>query len=519
MSNFIKGIFIILVIGIVVFLSILLFNARDSGDERKIIIESDETEEYQSDLRVAVADLDTMNPILSNNRNIYEISKVIYEPLVALDMNYRIEYGLAERIEQKNDTQYIVYLKEAKWHDGSPVKSEDFHFTINMINSTTSIYKENIEKIASVKSINDSSFVITLKGPQKYFEYSLTFPVMKKISEKTFKDKNKIPMGSGIFKYKEMKNNTITYEIFTDYRDKEAVAKSNFKELYIYRFDTIGEVYNAFKSGNIDIINSVNNKYTEQIGTYGYNDLEYKYRDFHFLTFNTNKIDKNIRKVISLIIDKDTLVKELGNGVTQSAFPTDFGHWSYPQSYKLDYNLDEAKKLLKENNYELKNGKWIDKKNKKTLKYTILVNSDNNIQSKIGDKISKSLNKFGIETTVIKNDSDTYYSNVNKRDYDMVIIGRRNDFTPSLDMYFGENNYFNYNNKELRDLLKEAENEKDEKKFLEIYNKVYSIYLDDLPFIGICRNTRRIITSLGLHMDTLPNAYNMLYNIENWYRK
>ena len=519
MSNFIKIIFVILIIGIVVFLSVLLINSKDSGIENKTVISNDEDDEIQSDLRIAMADLDTLNPILSTNRNVYEFTKVIYEPLVSLDANYRKEYALAEKIEKRNETQYVVYLKDAKWHDGTKVKSEDFHFTIKMIQNNASIYKENIENIASIKTINDESFIITLKSPVKYFEYLLTFPVMKKIDEKNFQDKNKIPIGSGLFKLKEVKNNTISYEVFEEYRDKEVLENSKFKELYIYRYKTIGEVYNAFKSGNIDIINSLNDKYIDQIGTYGYIDVEYKYRDFHFLAFNTKKVDKNIRKAVSLVIDKEKLSKELGKGIVYSAFPTDFAHWTYPQPFKLDNNLEEAKKILQDNNYELKDGKWTDKKTKKTLKYSILVNSSNKVQSSIASKIAASLNKFGIETVITKQGKDTYYSVVQKRNYDMAIIGRRNDFTPSLDMYFANGNYFNYNNKELIALLEEAENINDEKEFLEIYNKVYNIYLEDLPFIGIGRNTRRLITSLGLHMETVPNSYNILQKIEKWYRK
>ncbi len=518
MSNFIKTIFIILIIGIVIFLSVIIFKNRENIDDRVKTGELSEEENYQDDLRLAVADFDTFNPILSKNRNIYEISKSIYEPLIELDMNYRKQYCLAEKIEQRNDTQYVVYLREAKWHDGTFIKSEDFHFTIKMINSTNSIYKENIEQIASVKSVTSSSFIITLKNPVKYFEYKLTFPVMKKIEEKTFKNKNTIPQGTGLFKYRDTKNNVVTFDLNEEYWNKDIVKQSKFKAIYVYKYGTIGEVYNAFKSGNIDIINCLNNRYTNQIGTYGYIDSEYKHRDFSFMAINTKKVNKNVRKAISLSLDKSKLVTELGKGITYSPFPTDFGHWSYPQVNKLEYNLTEAKKILTSNGYKLKNGKWTDSKNK-TLSYQILVNANNTTQLKTADKISKSLNKFGIETTVRKRYGNTYYAEIRKRNYDLAIVTRRNGFDPSIEAFLGNSNYSNYNHNEVKELLKQAESENDEEKFLEIYNKIYNIYLEDIPFIGLYRNTRRIITSLGLHMDSVPNSYNMLYNLSKWYRK
>lgn len=43
--------------------------------------------------------------------------------------------------------------------------------------------------------------------------------------------------------------------------------------------------------------------------------------------------------------------------------------------------------------------------------------------------------------------------------------------------------------------------------------------MEEIPFIGVSRNTNHLITSMGLLMDSVPNSYNMLYNIQNWYRK
>ena len=63
-------------------------------------------------------------------------------------------------------------------------------------------------------------------------------------------------------------------------------------------------------------------------------------------------------------------------------------------------------------------------------------------------------------------------------------------------MYFGDNNYFEYNHLELKEILNKLEEVVEEEKALELYNQIYNIYLEDLPFIGICRNTRHLITTL-----------------------
>ena len=62
----------------------------------------------QTELRLSIAELDTFNPLISNNRNVQEISKIVYEPLVTLDGNYKMEYCLAEEIAKVDDVNYVI---------------------------------------------------------------------------------------------------------------------------------------------------------------------------------------------------------------------------------------------------------------------------------------------------------------------------------------------------------------------------------------------------------------------------
>ena len=68
----------------------------------------------QKDLRFAIAELDTINPILSTNRNVHELTKIIFEPLVTLNEDYKAEYALAQEIVKENDTTYLVKLRQVQ---------------------------------------------------------------------------------------------------------------------------------------------------------------------------------------------------------------------------------------------------------------------------------------------------------------------------------------------------------------------------------------------------------------------
>lgn len=193
-SNFFKAIFVILIIAIVIFLAILLIKKEDNkkNDENNVV---EGNEEYQTDLRLAVADLDTFNPIISDNRNVYETSHAFYEPLISLDANYRKEYCLAENIKKISDKEYIVCLRDNVYFSNEQkLNSKDLQFTINTINKTNSIYTNNIEAIKKTQVIDDLQLKLILSRPVDYFEYKLTFPVMQLTNDKRFKDTKNYPI-------------------------------------------------------------------------------------------------------------------------------------------------------------------------------------------------------------------------------------------------------------------------------------------------------------------------------------
>ena len=82
-NNVIKYIFSVVVV--ILILGTMYFIVKNrSKNEDYTLDQTSTVNNIQTDLRFAIAEFDTINPILSNNRNVQEISKVIYEPLVNL---------------------------------------------------------------------------------------------------------------------------------------------------------------------------------------------------------------------------------------------------------------------------------------------------------------------------------------------------------------------------------------------------------------------------------------------------
>jgi len=101
-SNAFKYIFIVVIVilGIVTY-SIYKKDTKEK-ESKNVVQEVEETANVVKELRLAISGLDTINPIISQNRQVQEISKIIFDPLIALNENYEKEYATIVRYELTN---------------------------------------------------------------------------------------------------------------------------------------------------------------------------------------------------------------------------------------------------------------------------------------------------------------------------------------------------------------------------------------------------------------------------------
>ena len=251
-NNIFKYVFIILVIGLIGFGAYNMLK-NDTNSEEEIVDQTSTVNTIQTDLRLAVCNFDTINPILSNNRKIQEITKIIYEPLVTLNENYKIEYRLAKEIAKTDDVTYVIKLKDnIKWEDGTKVTSYDVKFTVDIIKFGGSpTYSSNLSEVQGLEIIDDNTLKINLYKKVDFFEYNLTFPIMcaDYYNDEDFRNSTKNPLSNGMFKISSVDSNLIKLEKNEKYWDS---SKSPMvKNINININNSAGELYNAFKNGEI----------------------------------------------------------------------------------------------------------------------------------------------------------------------------------------------------------------------------------------------------------------------------
>ena len=204
--NFFKILFILFIICII---SIAIYNSIPKEDNVDVVarqIQSDKNAVISNNLRIGIIEFDNFNPLLSNNKNVQDISRLIFEPLFTLTEDYKLEGVLAKECSKTGELSYVIKLNEdIKWQDGNKFDISDVIFTIDMLKKigTESVYYYNIKDITGLDEIDEYTLKIVLNEEIQYFEYNLIFPIIssKYYNEENFKleSKNLKPPGTGMF--------------------------------------------------------------------------------------------------------------------------------------------------------------------------------------------------------------------------------------------------------------------------------------------------------------------------------
>lgn len=487
----------------------------------------EEVVEEIKNLRFGISNFDTINPLLSNNKEVLNISKLIFEPLITIDENYKIQLCLAKEFSKTSDTSYVIKIdNNKKWHDGKSISAKDIQFTIDRLKEGRAIYSNNVEKVTSVEILDTNTVKINLSEEIPFFEYNLTFPIMPNdyYLGEDFNSSIKTPIGTGMFKISSIGPSNIILSKNEEWWKKDE-SNSKIETIEIKLYSEIGELYNSFKLGNIDIFTTSNINLEQYIGTIGYSKIEFKGREFDYLAFNCKDDilkNKEVRKALKYAIDKSNIVSSIYNNQYYiSDFPLDYGNYLYnKQTNTNEYNIEQAKNVLSNNGWDYRNNRWQKTENHRTsrLNLTLTVNSSNTNRVLVAENIKASLEQIGIKITINKVSDSNYKNILENKNYQMILTGVYNSYSPNVNSFLGENNLQNYSNEEMNSLIKEVKTITDNRLLKEKYKRIIEIYEEDIPFIGLYRNKISIVKSQNLAGEVVGNNYFSYYHLENWHR-
>lgn len=531
-NNKLKYIFFIFII-VIIIATFYIMNNQEKEKQNESVQDTANQEEIEIEqtLNIGIAGFDTMNPILSNNKYVQSISKIIYEPLININNNYELEECIASEWAKTSETTYVIKLKNnVKWANGERCTAEDVLYTIDKLKEITApnIYIYNVQYIVQAEIIDTYTIQITLSKEVPFFEYNLNFPIMSKsyFGEENFQDsvKTNLPLGTGKYSISNRQDSKIILSKNEDYWNKED-DELQIQTIKINLYESVGEMYNDFKLGKLDLVNTTNVNIEEYIGTIGYHKVEEAGREHDYLVFNMeNKVLSNpeVRQAINCAIDKNAIIASVYNGkYIESDFPLPNTNWLYQGNNESRYNVEKAKQILQDNGWEFKYNYWQKYVNYYTrrLNFRLVVNSSNTARVRVAEMIKQQLEAIGIKVTIVPANDNQYNNYKTYKNYDMILCGTYIGTSPDLTRYFGDGNLANFYNEEARTIINDLKNITDKELLKEKYKRLYEIYVAENPYISLYHSYDITAYSKSLAGSVSANWYNMFYNINNWTKK
>ena len=506
------SIIILSLISLTITTTYVIYNIYIRRDITKVSNENINKKEkmISRDLRIGITNFDTINPILSDNINVQNISRLIYEPLLNLSYDYKLEECLATEWTKVNDKTYLIKLrKNVKWQDGKNFDSDDVVFTIDLLKKLKekSVYYYNVENIKEIKKIDKHTIKIITIDEIPYFEYNLIFPIVssKYFNEENFNiNRNVMLPGTGMYYIEDKNKKNIELKINANWW-KEKELKVNNISINLYK--NIIEEIRDIELNKLDLVTTSATDINEIIDKSKCNIKKYIGRNYDYIAVNCKKNmlkNRGVRKAIIYGINKNEIIEKVyNNNYVKSEFPLDFGCYLYKNIEENNYNKEKAKRISKEN--KLKN-----------VNFNLLINKNSDDKIKLAYLIKEQLKEFEVKITVVEKNEKEYEKDLENRNFDLAIISNTYGFSPSLNSYFNKSNLYNYENVKIRKILNDIENISEENARKEIEN-IKELYYRDVPFISLFYNTNALVYSKNLKGEITPNSYNVFYNIENWY--
>jgi len=436
----------------------------------------------------------------------------LFEGLISEDEKGKINPALAESWSlSKDETFYTFKIREnAKWSDGSDITAEDFviFFSEFLNKNIENRYAEQLYYIfgaedyrkgkcdfnnVAIRATDKRTLEIRLNYPCNYFLNILSQPAysLRKLNDdnlKSWKKSYKEILYSGAFAIDDFSDNGgVTLKKNENYWDKSSV-KSN--EILITSIDGSEATLAAFQNNRIDLFTNppisefktlVNSGKAQMISS----------SDSSLLVFNLKKEgivkDINVRKAISIGIDRNNIANEILNGTVKVASSYIPANVSDGMNGKFINKVFFQKNSEKENSQNLINKSEYEK-NRDTLKLIYLDTVEN---KKICESIAKKLNEnLKIKIECQGYELEEFSQELKKNDYDIAKIDCEDNYdypTSFLEYWMSSSNtnFYGYKNIQFDEKIVKAKLEKDKTKKIELLKEAENMLMEDTPVVPL----------------------------------
>ena len=440
---------------------------------------------------------DSLNPYETDTLNNQVVENLVFESLFFLDESFEAQPQLATSYTYTDSKTLSVAIESGnKFSDGSSLDAKDVVASFNKAKDSYR-WKNSLKAInsASAESSTVINFKLAYKNPDAH--KLLTFAVSNGKN-----DKNGYPIGSGRYKFGEG-NGTVYLEVNPEKSD----FSPRFTKIPLVNIATAQSIENAINIGNISYaFRDLSEGNTAKIQS---NKKAVNLNNLVYIGINNNigiTKDENIRKAISLAIDRDALVKSAYQGYGKSAtsvFHSASAIGKQTSVFNKASDAAAAKQAIDQSPFK-----------EKELKIDILVNTNQN-RIAAARLIKQELEAVGFKVTVNEEKNKVYQSKIKNGAFDLYIGETKIPNDMNLSSFFTKKGATHYGIN-----TEKSETAKAYRGYLNSDNELGSFILSfsqEMPFVPLLYRQGMICYSKSLHGDMQGYVDNYFSNIQDWY--
>ena len=461
----------IILILLISFLTISLFAGGSSEKDNKV----------QSDIiTMAIpVDPDGLDPHMTASASTFQITSNIYESLITVDENGEFIPALASSWKVSEDGLSITFtLRDgALFSNGKVCDSKAVKESFERLMGDLSVRRSDYSFISSIETLDDKNIKFNMDTLNVAALSSFAYPWAAVVDASSDNLRSK-PVGTGPY---VLRSWVAQQDLILDRNTNYPYEVKNDGVRFVIMPDLTAEI-TALNAGEVDLI-LITGDLASAVENKGYNIISAAGNGLQLMAMNCKNpalSDVRVRQAINLAVDKDEVIEAVWWGYGKkigSHFPVVLKDY-IDLSDTYSYNIEEAKRLLKEAGYG----------NGLTLNMDLPKNYQEYLNA--GLVIAASLEKVGIKVNINIVEWAYWLNEVYVgRNYDLTVVGH----TGRLDPYallvkylsYGNENYFNYKNSEVDQLLEKYQSELNEEKRSEYVKRIQTILANEVPALYI----------------------------------
>ncbi|MCD2137752.1 ABC transporter substrate-binding protein [Salinicoccus halitifaciens] len=428
-----------------------------------------------------------LSPIDTNDSVSAYMLEQLYDTLfIHNPETMEIEPHLVESYEAVDDTTWEFKLLEGvEFHDGTPLNAEAVKYTFEQLldEERAAPRASLLEPVESIEAVDEYTVVINTEEPYGPLLAALSHVNASIVSPEADEagDIMTEPVGSGPFKFESWASGD---NIVLTKNENYFKGAPSLDTVTMHVIPEYASAVGMLETGQVDFLPNIPSEHIPRIEEMDGVELDLTSgTGINYLTFNMEKApfnDLEFRKAVSHAIDRDEYVEQLnGAGIQNNSIigPEVFGYDEAAQEFGYDYDLEEAQRIIEENNFD-------------ETPITLLVANEGHFVL-MSEIVQAQLMEAGFDVSIEMMEWGAFLEQAANGNFEMAFVSWANSTADGSELFYpnlhsdniGSTNRARYNNEEFDELVEQSRTTIDQEERLELLHETNEYATNDAVWI------------------------------------